>query len=68
MELGELSEPLELADANTAQKADYRANTDNRSDNRCITTKNVMLVNKLLLNPRCLEKHWCVCGISHINY
>ena len=29
---------VEFADADTAQKANYRADTDNRSDNRCITT------------------------------
>ena len=34
---------VEFADADTAQKADYWADTDNRSDNRCIITPYTLL-------------------------
>ena len=32
---------VEFADADTAQKAHYQPDTDNRSDNRCTTTGNL---------------------------
>ena len=53
---------VQFADADTDQKAQYRPDTDNRSDNRCITKEDVKKTTTKMLYTINRSKH-CVCTI-----